>query len=140
MTVSPDERWLAYASNESGRFEVYVRPFPGVSSGRWQASLSGGRAPRWAPSGRELFFRNLTNDLVAVPISQGVSLTLGERRILFHLDGFPPNPMQVAYEVGPDGRFLYLRQIGPGNSGPSTPVILVQNWLVEVRARMKGQR
>jgi eukaryotic-like serine/threonine-protein kinase len=140
MTLSPDERWLAYASDESGRFEVYVRPFPGVSSGRWQVSLSGGRAPRWAPSGRELFFRNLTNDLVAVPVSQGASLVLGERRTLFRLDGFPLNPMQTGYDVAPDGRFLYLRQNGTGNSAPSTTVILVQNWLVEVRPRMKGQR
>jgi hypothetical protein len=65
---------------------------------------------------------------------------LGERRILFRLDGFPINPMQVGYDVGPDGRFLYLRRIGTGNSGPSATVILVQNWLVEARTRMKRKR
>lgn len=55
--MSPDGRWIAYASDEAGRYEIYVRPFPDVSAGRWQVSINGGRAPRWAHSGRELFFQ-----------------------------------------------------------------------------------
>ena len=63
--LSPDGRWLAYASNESGHYEVYVRPFPDVNARRVQVSQAGGTEPRWAHSGRELFFRNGTGALVA---------------------------------------------------------------------------
>jgi Tol biopolymer transport system component len=56
--LSPDGRWIAYMSNESGKFEVYVRPFPGVDGGRWQVSTNGGSSPLWSPDGRELFYRN----------------------------------------------------------------------------------
>ena len=55
--LSPDGRWLAYASNESGRYEVYVRPFPDANAGRWQVSRNGGNEPVWAHNGRELFYR-----------------------------------------------------------------------------------
>ena len=63
-TVSPDGRWIAYASDETGRYEIYVRPFPDVSAGRWQVSIDGGRSPHWAHSGQELFFQgaNAGND------------------------------------------------------------------------------
>ena len=54
--LAPNGRWLAYESNESGRYEIYVRPFPNVNSGRWQVSTSGGRTPVWARSGDELFY------------------------------------------------------------------------------------
>src|SRR5206468_1237916 len=63
MALSPDERWIAYASDESGRYEVYVRPFPDVNGGRWQVSQEGGGAPRWAHSGHELFYLASTKEL-----------------------------------------------------------------------------
>ena len=69
IALSPDGRWLAYASNESGRFQVYVRPFPDVNAGRWQISVNGGNEPHWAHSGRELFFRDEKGNLVAMAVT-----------------------------------------------------------------------
>src|SRR5438067_2051194 len=66
--VSPDGRWLAYESEESGARDVYVRPFPNVNDGRWQVSTAGGRQPLWAPSGRELFYLDGDGFLTAAAI------------------------------------------------------------------------
>jgi serine/threonine-protein kinase len=81
--LSPDGRWLAYASNESGRFEVYVRPFPDVNARRVQVSQAGGTEPRWAHSGRELFFRNGAHALVAATVVPAATFTLGRQTVLF---------------------------------------------------------
>ena len=66
--VSPDGRWLAYEANDSGRFEIYVRPFPDVNSGRWQVSTAGGTRPLWARSGQELFYVSPTGALMRVGV------------------------------------------------------------------------
>ena len=144
VALSPDERWLAYASNESGRFEVYLVPYPDVRGGRWQVSLTGGRSPRWARSGRELFFRDLADGVVAVPVGAGPTPSLGERRLLFHLDGMSlvgssGDPMQPQFEVAPDDRrFLFERRLG-GPEAANTAV-LVRSWRSELRERMKTAR
>jgi Tol biopolymer transport system component len=69
--LSPDGRWLAYVSNETGRREVFVRPFPDVESGKWQVSTAGGVSPVWAHSGRELFFVSGAEELVSQAVSGG---------------------------------------------------------------------
>ena len=66
--VSPDGRWLAYESNSSGRFEIYVRPFPNVGGGQWQVSTAGGTRPLWARSGKELFYVGADGALMRVPV------------------------------------------------------------------------
>src|SRR5258707_1166321 len=66
--VSPDGRWLAYESNSSGSFEIYVRPFPNVGGGQWQVSTAGGRQPLWARSGKELFYVAVDGALLRVPV------------------------------------------------------------------------
>ena len=81
--VSPDGRWIAYQSNESGQFEVYVRPFPNVDDGRWQISRDGGISPVWAPSGRELFFRGSAFDMMAVAVETEPTLSPGNPEVLF---------------------------------------------------------
>jgi len=140
MSLSPDERWLAYTSDESRRFEVYVVPFPDVKSGRWQISAAGGRSPRWARSGRELFFKDLADGLLAVPVTSGPSPFSGERRLLFRLPALNNDPMQVSFDTSPDdSRFLFLRALGREDAQASN-VVLVQNWLTEVKERMKGAR
>ncbi len=68
--ISPDGRWMAYTSDESGKYEIYVRPFPEVNKGRWQVSTSGGDTPLWSPNGRELFYRN-GDSVVAVAVEAG---------------------------------------------------------------------
>ena len=77
--LSPDGKWLAYVSNESGKPEVYVRPFPDVGSAKWQVSLSGGFTPVWAHNGRELFYPDGTRAMVAVTVQPGPTFTVGQR-------------------------------------------------------------
>lgn len=140
ISLSPDERWLAYTSNESGRFEVYVVPFPDVRSGKWQVSAGGGRSPRWARSGRELFFRDLADGLLAVPVTSGPSPAFGEPRLLFRMDRLYEDPMQVQFDTSPDDRrFLFLRALGREEE-QALKVVLVQNWLSEIGQRMRGAR
>ena len=67
-TFSPDSRWLAYASTESGQWEVYVRPFPDVNAGKWQVSIGGGKSPRWSHSGHELFYRTKGSRLMSAAV------------------------------------------------------------------------
>ncbi len=88
--LSPDGKWIAYASDESGVFETYVRPFPNVSSARWQVSTAGGTNPIWSHSGRELFFRNNNGDLVAAAITTVPTFTVGQQRTLFSLTSLSP--------------------------------------------------
>ena len=82
-TLSPDGRWIAYQSNESGQFEVVVRPFPNVD-GRWQISSGGGQEPVWAPDGRELFYRDQSGDRVlSVPVETDPTCQPGNPVVLF---------------------------------------------------------
>lgn len=64
IALSPDSKWLAYESNETGRNEVYVRPFPNVDAGKWQVSINGGQFPLWSHSGRELFYGDASNQML----------------------------------------------------------------------------
>jgi len=75
--ISLDGRWLAYESDESGRLEVYVRPFPEVNDGRWQVSTTGGRMPLWARNGRELFYLAPDGPIMAVPVERASSWRSG---------------------------------------------------------------
>jgi serine/threonine-protein kinase len=110
--ISPDGRWLAYGSRESGRDEIYVRPFPDVGRDRWRVSGDGGRMAQWAPDGRELFY--LTRDhLVAVGIETTSGFGVGTPDVLFGLDGFARVGALRHYDVAPDGRFLMLEEAGP---------------------------
>jgi serine/threonine-protein kinase len=141
VALSPDERWIAYASNESGRYEIYVRPFPDASGGRWQISSDGGNEPRWAHSGRELFYRREDGGLVAVAVeARGSGFAAGEQRVLFQADGFLTNLAYSNYSVAPDDRrFLFMRALRPDREAQlANTAILVQHWLDEVRAREVG--
>ena len=109
--LSPDGKWLAYSSNESGPFEVYVRPFPNAASARWQISTAGGLEPVWSHTGRELFFRNTKGDLVAAEIRTTPTFQVGAQKPLFSLIPFAPVAAVQSYEVTADGnRFLFMRQ------------------------------
>jgi Tol biopolymer transport system component len=120
---SPDGRWLAYASNESGRFEIYVQPFPGPG-GKWQISTSGGTQPRWARGGKELFFIAPGGKIMSVEIQTSTIVEAGTPQVLFSasLKNAPGPP----YDVSSDGqRILLNRPIGEESLPPIT---LVQNW------------
>lgn len=126
--VSPDGRWLAYVSDEGGQNEIYVRSFP-IPGNPVQVSSGGGREPRWASSGRELFYRG-QRGMVAVPVSTSPSFRAGRGTVLFDDKPYLSHEIGAAYDVHPDGRrFLMVRL---GSEGPQ--VVVVLNWFAQLRA------
>ena len=124
---SPDGRWIAYVSDESGQREVYVRPYPGPG-GKVQVSTEGGNQPRWAPNSRELFYRR-GNKMMAVALTTKPSFTAGTPKELFEIAG------GVGYDVAPDGRrFLFIKE---GEDQPAANQLnVVLNWFDELRRRV----
>ena len=105
--VSPDGRWLAYHSSETGRDEVYVRPFPNVGDGRWQVSVDGGREPLWSPGGQELFYRSSTG-VIAVNVQLSPVFTAAPPQQL--LSGNDVSSGYQTYDISPDGqRFIMMK-------------------------------
>ncbi len=125
-TISPDGRWLAYATDKSGRQEVVVVPFPNARGALWSVSSDGGSEPKWSRSGRELFYRNARGDMVSVPIVPGSSFAFGAPKRLFSATQFTAYSGHAQYDVSPDGqRFL----MGAPARGRATPrLVLVKNF------------
>jgi Tol biopolymer transport system component len=129
--LSPDGQWLAYQSTESGRMQIYVRPFPSVKSGRWQISPEEGFAPLWSPDGREIFYRS-NNALMAVRVQTSPAFSVGAPRELFSLSDYVlAGSRGIKYDVAPDGRFLMLKDES-GVSGAQERFVVVQHWFEEV--------
>ncbi len=131
-TLSPDGNWLAYTSNESGRAEVYVRPFPGPG-GRWQVSTDGGSEPRWTNGGGELVYRSATNDLVSVDVRTEPTFSVGVRRVLFDAVDYERDGglAHVPYDITPDDQtFVFIR-----SQGGSFDIVVVINWFEELLRR-----
>jgi len=131
---SPDGRWIAYASNESGRSEIYVRPYPGPG-GKWQVSTNGGRLPRWTKDGRELIYREGANRWMAVPVTaEGDSFRAGKPQLLFEGNfvflGFRSN-----YDVSRDGRqfILFQRSQEEEQEQDRAHLTFIFNFFEEVR-------
>jgi serine/threonine protein kinase/Tol biopolymer transport system component len=122
--LSPDGRWLAYRSAESGKPEVYVIPFGG-GSGKWQVSTNGGAFPRWRRDGRELYFLGGDDKIMAAEISrQGVSLGIGKVSALFQVSRSVT--IGAPYDVTADGKkFVVVTQAAPSTAQPLT---LITNW------------
>jgi serine/threonine protein kinase len=127
---SPDGRWIAYSSDESGREEVYVVPFP-VTGQRWRASTDGGSEPLWSHDGRELFYRG-GRTVWAVDVGTSPAFSVGTPRALF-ADTFTPSPNgSTGYSVSKDGkRFLFAQPVQP--DPPITQIQMVVNWFTELR-------
>jgi Tol biopolymer transport system component len=122
---SPDGRWLAYVSDESGRSEVYVRPFPAVENGRWQVSTAGGSEPRWRRDGRELYFLSGDSMLMAVNVPPGLAFEFSPPQALFTMPA-ATIANDTTYDVSSDGsRFLTSRT---PESGRTSPITVVLNW------------
>ena len=133
--MSPDGRWLAYASDESGTYEIYVRPFPEAASARWQVSVAGGTDPVWSRTGRELFYLNGQNEMSRVEIAAGSGFTFGTPRPLFSSGPYTPIGPVPAFAISPDDkRFLFLRETTPTERNE---LIVVQNWVEEMKARAR---
>jgi Tol biopolymer transport system component len=137
--LSPDGRWLAYQSNESGQYQIYVRPFPDVNSGRWQVSPSGGTHQAWARTGRELFYRDAAGALTTVPIQTTPAFSAGNPTKLFDARYHSAMNMR-SYDVSPDGRrFLMIKDV-PAASQQSDvrpgSIVVVLNWVEELKAKL----
>jgi hypothetical protein len=138
--ISPDGHWLAYQSNESGQFQISVRPFPKVDSGHWTISTSGGNKPLWARSGRELFYLDGANALTSVPVQTTPTFSPGNPTKLF--DGrYFAGPIGRTYDVSLDGqRFLMIKDNAGGDqtSAPAS-IVVVLNWTEELKQRVPTQ-
>jgi eukaryotic-like serine/threonine-protein kinase len=124
---SPDGKWVAYASNETGKWEIYVTSFP-EARGRWQVSTGGGEQPRWRGDGRELFYLSADGKMMAAPVTPGTNFDAGTPAALFQTT--PRQPVLVydlfVYDVSRDGqRFLINTQVKQAESAPMSVVL---NW------------
>jgi Tol biopolymer transport system component len=124
--ISPDGRWLAYVSDETGRKEVYVQPFPALGA-KWQISTDGAGDLRWESHGRELYYRN-GGKLMAVAIRTHPTFAAAAPRLLFS------GSYAGGYDVAPDGRFIMVER-GHSTASP-TQITLVQNWFEELKRRV----
>ena len=128
--LSPDGRWLAYTSDESGRSETYVQPFP-QSGRKWQVSTDGGDEPVWSRNGRELFYTN-GDRLMAVDVTTQAIFSVGSPRLLFQGRYAHSTTSSAGYDVSPDGRrFLRVQPIEP--DPPNNQINVVINWFEELK-------
>jgi Tol biopolymer transport system component len=141
--VSPDGRWLAYHTRESGIHQVYIQTFPDPSAGRWQVSSKGGLAPKWRSDGKELYFLALDGQFMAVPVKADNSLEFDAPSPLFQTQHVPLPPSTISvpprdfdrlYDVTPDGqRFLMITPVPSSGVGSvkatdSAPITVIVNW------------
>jgi dipeptidyl aminopeptidase/acylaminoacyl peptidase len=134
-TLSPNGRWMAYSSDETGRDEVYVRPFP-EGDAKTLVSMDGGSEPRWSPDGRTIYYQSLRNGvpmLIAAEVTPGPEFQVGAQTPLFDVSEFEPASPHANYDVSPDGtRFVMVYQ------GPLSEMVFVLNWAEEIRRRSVG--
>jgi dipeptidyl aminopeptidase/acylaminoacyl peptidase len=136
---SPDGRWLAYASNVSGRQEIYVRPYPIVPGTERRVSEGGASGPVWAPDGSSLYYRGLTSIMVA-PMPRGTGATPGRPRPLFPLAPFRFSGNTSAFDIHPDGKRFVMVTVGDPPPPLPDQINVVFNWFDELRRRVPVQR
>jgi hypothetical protein len=137
---SPNGRYLAYQSAESGRSEVYVRAFPDVHNGPWQISTAGGSRPTWRRDGRELFFLDAENAMTAVRVDTSGPTFVSEPPVrLFETGYLEPNPARH-YDVSPDGqRFLMIKETSARRDATSVSMVVIQNWTAALNVRLPAR-
>ena len=139
--VSPDGRWLAYEANDSGRFEIYVRPYPDVKSGHWTVSTNGGTRPIWARSGQELVYVSPTGALMRVGVTSGPSWATTTPTLAVK-EGYVTNPnwWGRSFDISPDGqRFLMIKEGGIDGTTSPPSIIVVQHWVEELKRLAAGR-
>jgi eukaryotic-like serine/threonine-protein kinase len=130
--VSPDGRWIAYASDESGGFDVYVRPFPGPGA-QVTVSVGGGNSPVWSRDGRRVFYYN-GNQFVAASVVTTPTFSVTARDVLFE-GNYLLNGGHASFDVSPEGKsFLMLRPV----SGAGEEIVVIPNWAAELHAARKS--
>jgi eukaryotic-like serine/threonine-protein kinase len=131
---SPDGKWVAYNSNETGKWEIYVTSFP-EPHGKWQISTTGGEQPRWRGDGRELFYLSSDGRMMGVPVSTGASFSSGAPVVLFQANpAVPVSYLNIfGYAVTRDGqRFLINTVMEPEER---IPMSVVLNWDVGMKKK-----
>ena len=131
--LSPNGRWLAYVSDRSGRDEVYVRPFPDAGASLQQVSADGGTEPVWAHSGRELFYVNGAEELVAVQVTGDPTFAAGQQEVLFS-GAYVLTAGQASYDVSPDDQRFVMLSMGDVDS--NAEIIWIENWFEELKERV----
>jgi Tol biopolymer transport system component len=133
--ISPDARWLAYQSDESGQYEIYIRPFPEVSRGRWQVSMGGGTHPLWNPAGRELLYLS-TGRLLSVKVDLGATPSIGPPQLVLASVPYPPfDTMGRIFDISTDGKRFLFKTPAP-DPDPLANLLhyeVVLNWTEELR-------
>ena len=139
--ISPNGRWMAYTSDESGRSEIYVRAFPEVDKGgRWQVSTSGGEHPLWSRNGRELFYRN-GDTVMGVSVKTDLAFSLETPQVLFKGTYCFVQDEDFSWDISPDGRrFLMIKELTdnaqtPAGASPRR-INIVLNWFEELKQRV----
>ena len=143
-SLSPDGRWLAYASEETGTWQVYVRSFPDTKVAKRQVSTNWAYAPRWSRSGRELFFfqgdETGTGSLISlfsVNMDPGAVFRTGMPKRLFAAVAYGP-ARNHHFDVSADGqRFLVTRAVGSGTGDAVQRIVIVENFLTELKAKVR---
>ena len=138
LTFSPDGRWIAYQSDETGQMQVYVQGAPRAggtppAAGKWQISTEGGTTPVWARSGRELFYRN-SDKVMAVEVEPGPAFRAGTPKMLFE-----GRFERGGYDVAPDGRRFLMMQSAQADTGPPQ-LHVVMDWFEELKRRAPVSR
>jgi serine/threonine-protein kinase len=135
--ISPDGKWIAYVSDESGASEVYVRPFPEVNKGKAQVSTSGGGSPLWSPDARELYYRS-GDAVMMVPVESGPAFKPGKAAVLFQgtYSGGRAVSQVSLWDISPDGkRFLMLKETDAAAEA-TRKINIVVNWFEELKQRV----
>jgi eukaryotic-like serine/threonine-protein kinase len=131
---SPDGRWLAYISNESGRYEIYVQPYPGPG-GKLQISTEGGTEPAWNPDGRELFYRS-GDRMMAVELTTRPTFSASKPRVLFEGRYFTTPATFPNYDVSHDGKRFLMLKSAEQEPVQATHINVVLNWFEELKRRV----
>jgi serine/threonine-protein kinase len=132
---SPDGRWLAYHSNESGNFEVYVRPFPS-QGGKWQISTGSGVAPKWSRNGKELFYRTMDSKIMVVTYTASGDSFRADKPQLWSPGQFTDRGSTYNFDLHPDGkRFAVLKAPGTEQTPAVNKVTFIFNFFDELRSK-----
>src|SRR5262245_16575660 len=129
-TLSPDGRWLAYASDESGRYEVWVQSFP-EGGGKRQVSNGGGGSPRWRRDGRELFYYSGDGKLMSAQVRRGESFETSSPVPLFEFSAGLARTRYAPYAVSRDGQSFLINEVA--DFEPNAPLTVVINWAAELK-------
>ena len=132
--LSPNGRWLAFVSNETGREEVFVRPFPDAERSKFRVTVNGGTEPRWSRTGRELFLRNARGEMVVHAVrSDDETFVVEQAEVLFDASEYLSDNYHVMYDVALDDQQFIM--IEPPEMGGGD-LILAINWFEELKAKV----